>query len=90
MSSTPSTRDRATRWNHALLYLPAAAVTSELLGLSPWTLPGVVVTLLLLLTIAGSRRLRMGWRGNVVAYVMSSIVTAAIVFTDQSALFSKG
>ena len=62
------------------------AEASALLGLSPWVLPTLVVTGLLLLTIAGSRKLRLGWRANLVAYLMSSLVTAAIVLADQGHL----
>lgn len=58
------------------------ARTSLDLGLPVWALPAVVVALLLLLTIAGSRTLRVGWRTNTVLYLLASLITAAIVFGD--------
>jgi hypothetical protein len=52
------------------------------LGLPLWLLPGIAVTLLLALTVIGSRTVRAGWTGNIIAYVMASFVSAAIVFLD--------
>ena len=52
------------------------------LGLPLWLLPGIAVTLLLALTVIGSRTVKAGWTGNVIAYVMASLLSAAIVFLD--------
>jgi len=52
------------------------------LGLPLWLLPGIAVTLLLALTVIGSRTVRAGWTGNIIAYVMASLLSAAIVFLD--------
>lgn len=53
------------------------------LGLPMWVLPSVFVLILLTLTYFGSRHLRAGWKANAISYVMASVVTAAIVFSDQ-------
>ena len=58
------------------------ARTSLDLGLPMWVLPTVVVGLLLVMTIVGSRTLRAGWRTNVLLYLAASVITAAIVFGD--------
>ena len=52
------------------------------LGLPLWLLPGIAVTLLLVLTVIGSRTVSAGWTGNIIAYVMASLLSAAIVFLD--------
>lgn len=52
------------------------------LGLPLWLLPGIAVTLLLALTVIGSRTVRAGWTGNIIAYVMASLLSVAIVFLD--------
>jgi hypothetical protein len=52
------------------------------LGLPLWALPVIAVTMLLALTVIGSRTVRAGWTGNMLAYVMASLVTAAVVFLD--------
>jgi hypothetical protein len=52
------------------------------LGLPLWLLPGIAVTLLLVLTVIGSRTVRAGWTGNIIAYVMASLLSTAIVFLD--------
>jgi len=57
------------------------------LGLPLWLLPGIVVALLLALTVIGSRTVKAGWAGNVIAYVMASLLSAAIVFLDPGPLF---
>jgi len=56
------------------------------LGLPLWLLPGIAVTLLLALTVIGSRTVRAGWTGNMIAYVMASLLSAAIVFLDPGPL----
>jgi hypothetical protein len=49
-----------------------------------WTrLSGTAVTLLLALTMIGFRTARAGWTGNIIAYVMASFISAAIVFLDS-------
>jgi hypothetical protein len=57
------------------------------LGLPLWLLPGIAVTLLLALTVIGSRTVKAGWTGNVIAYVMASLLSAAIVFLDPGPFF---
>ena len=56
---------------------------SDMLGFGPWLLPGVVVFVLLVPTIVASRRLRLSWKVNVLAYVVSSLVAAAVVGLDM-------
>ena len=58
------------------------ARTSLDLGLPVWGLPAVVVGLLLVMTIVGSRTLRVGWRTNGLLYLAASGLTALIVFGD--------
>ena len=59
------------------------AGASLLVGLPMWVLPALSVIFLFVLTFLGSRRLKAGWKGNLLAYLMASIVTAVIVFSDQ-------
>ena len=56
---------------------------SDMLGWGPWALPGVVVLVLLIPTIIASRHLRLSWRVNVLAYVVSSLVAAVVVGIDM-------
>ncbi len=56
------------------------------LGLPLWLLPGIAVAFLLALTVIGSRMVRAGWAGNIIAYVMASLLSAAIVFLDPGPL----
>ncbi len=56
---------------------------SDMLGFEPWMLPGLVIIPLLVLTVIASRHLRLSWKVNVVAYAVSSIVTAAVVGLDM-------
>ena len=56
------------------------------LGLPLWLLPGIAVMFLLALTVIGSRKVRAGWTGNIIAYVMASLLSAAIVFLDPGPL----
>lgn len=51
-------------------------------GLGVWTLPAIVVLALTALTWDASRRLRLGWRVNVLAYVACSVVCVALVWLD--------
>jgi len=59
------------------------ARTSLDLGLPVWALPSIAVGLLLAMTVAGSRTLRVGWRTNVLLYLAASALAAAIVFGDR-------
>lgn len=59
------------------------AKASMLLGLPMWVLPIVSVAFLLTLTYFGSRKLKAGWKSNVIAYLMASLVSAAVIFSDQ-------
>lgn len=56
---------------------------SDMMGWGPWTLPAVVIVILLIPTVIASRRLRLSWKVNVLAYVVSSIVAAAVVGLDM-------
>lgn len=56
------------------------------LGLPLWLLPGIAVTFLLALTVIGSRTVRAGWTGNIIAYIMASLLSTAIVFLDPGPL----
>jgi hypothetical protein len=58
------------------------ARTSLDLGWPLWLLPSVVVAFLFTLTVAGSKTLRVGWRTNVLLYLIVSAVAAAIVLGD--------
>jgi hypothetical protein len=53
------------------------------LGLPIWVLPSISVAFMLVFTMLSSRSLRAGWKGNLVAYVGASLVTALIVYSDQ-------
>ena len=57
---------------------------SASLGWGDWTLPIIVTLALLALTVAASRRLGIGWRTNVLSYVVASALITAIVFGDQA------
>lgn len=56
---------------------------SDMLGFGPWLLPGLVVLVLLVPTVIASRHLRLSWKVNVLAYVVSSLAAAAIVGIDM-------
>ncbi|MEM7205964.1 MAG: hypothetical protein AAF628_37260 [Planctomycetota bacterium] len=58
------------------------ARTSLDLGWPVWVLPSIAVGCLLVLTIIGSRTLRVGWRTNGLLYVAVSVIATAIVFGD--------
>jgi hypothetical protein len=51
-------------------------------GLGLWTLPAIVVLALVGLTWDASRRLRVGWRANVLAYIACSVACVAVVWLD--------
>ena len=57
------------------------------LGLPIWLLPGIAVAFLLALTVMGSRTVKAGWTGNLIAYLMASLLTTVIVFLDPGPLF---
>lgn len=57
---------------------------STAFGLGAWTLPLIVTLGLLALTILASRRLDIGWRTNVLSYVVGNALITAIVFGDQA------
>lgn len=52
------------------------------LGLPMWVLPALAVALLLGMTILGSRALKVGWRTNVLLYLLASLLVSAIVLGD--------
>lgn len=56
---------------------------SDILGWGPWTLPGIVILVLLVPTIVASRRLRLSWKVNALCYVVSSVVATAVVGLDM-------
>lgn len=58
------------------------AVVSILLGLPMWVIPAVFVAILFALTYMGSKHLGVGWKGNLLSYVMSSIVVTLVVVLD--------
>ena len=58
------------------------ARASELLGLGTWTVPAVVVIGLGAMTVVVSRALRISWKVQLAAYLVSSVVIADIVGLD--------
>ena len=56
---------------------------SDMLGFGPLLLPGLVVLVLLIPTVIASRHLRLSWTVNASAYVVSSLVAAAVVGLDM-------
>jgi hypothetical protein len=56
---------------------------SDMLGWGPWSLPSAVILVLLIPTVIASRHLRLSWKVNVLAYAVSSVVTAAVVGLDM-------
>ena len=56
---------------------------SDMLGWGQWALPGVVILVLLIPTIIASRHLQLHWKVNVLAYVVSSLVTTLVVGIDM-------
>ncbi|MEM7454545.1 MAG: hypothetical protein AAF456_09375 [Planctomycetota bacterium] len=59
------------------------AKASLLMNLPMWVLPAISTCLLLVFTFLAARELKAGWRENLIAFVASSVATAAIVFADQ-------
>tara|TARA_R110000787_G_scaffold236620_1_gene343156 strand:+ start:59 stop:595 length:537 start_codon:yes stop_codon:yes gene_type:complete len=52
-------------------------------GLGPWTLPLLMVAVLGIMTVIGSRHLRLSWQTNVLAWLTSSVAVSAIVGLDM-------
>lgn len=67
----------------SVLNLNDEARISDMLGFGPWLLPGLVVSVLLIPTVIASRHLRLSWKVNALAYVVSSLVAAAVVGLDM-------
>lgn len=57
---------------------------SVMYGWSIWFLPSIVVGLLLLVTVWAAFKARAGLRANIIAYVMCSAATAAVVFGNDA------
>ncbi|AQR62802.1 hypothetical protein BZG35_14935 [Brevundimonas sp. LM2] len=74
---------RAVAAGVSVLHLNDEARISDLMGWGPWALPAVVILALLVPTVIASRRLRLSWTVNVLAYVVSSLVTTAVVGLDM-------
>lgn len=53
------------------------------MGLGPYVLPLIMVGALLVLTVVASRRLRLGWKTNLMTYLVSTVAVTAIVAADQ-------
>lgn len=56
---------------------------SQALGLGLWAVPAAVILILLIPTVIASRRLRLSWTVNALAYVVSSLVASAVVVLDM-------
>lgn len=56
---------------------------SDMLGWGTWTLPSLVILLLLIPTVIASRHLRLSWKVNALCYVVSSLVAAAVTGLDM-------
>lgn len=67
----------------SLFNLNDEARISATLGLGQWTLPVAVIVMLLVPTIVASRHLKLSWKKNATAYVVSSVVSAAVVALDM-------
>ena len=59
------------------------AAASLLLGLPMWLLPMLSVSVLMVLTYFGSKQLHVGWKGNVLSYVMGSIVVTLVIVLNS-------
>lgn len=57
-------------------------------GLGPWTLPLLMVAILGVMTVIGSRHLRLSWPTNVLAWLTASVAASAIVGLDM--LLTRG
>lgn len=55
---------------------------SEWLGIGMWTLPILVVVVLLAMTVLGSRKLKLGWKAWVLSWLVSSIGITLVIFTE--------
>ena len=55
------------------------AAVSILMGLPMWVIPTIFVTILFVLTFIGSKQLGVGWKGNLVSYVMASIMALSLI-----------
>lgn len=53
------------------------------LGMGQWTLPLIVCGVLVALTIVGSRKLRIGWKTNLLTYLVCTVGISAIVGLDM-------
>jgi hypothetical protein len=53
------------------------------LGIGQWTLPILVSGLLIGLTVAASRHLRLGWKTNLLTYLVCTVALSAIVGLDM-------
>lgn len=58
------------------------ATASLLMGLPMWVLPAIIVTFLFMLTYASSKKLKAGWKINVLAYIMASVVATLVIFLN--------
>ena len=67
----------------SVLNLNDEARISDMLGFGPWLLPALVILVLLIPTVIASRHLRLSWKVNALAYVISSLVAAAVVGIDM-------
>jgi len=52
-------------------------------GLGSWTLPLLMVAVLGIMTVIGSRHLRLSWQTNALAWLTSSVAVSAIVGLDM-------
>ena len=64
-------------------YANDEGAAGELLGIGPYVITFAVPAFLLLLTWNAARHIRPGWKHNVGAYLVSSMLITAIVFSDQ-------
>ena len=74
---------RATAAAVSIFHLNDEARISDSLGLGAWTLPLLMVAVMLALTVIASRYLRLGWKTNVGAYLVSTVATTVIVMGDM-------
>lgn len=74
---------RVTAAGVSVFNLNDEARISDLLGWGAWALPSIVILVLLIPTVVASRHLRLSWKVNVLAYVVSSVVATAVVGLDM-------
>ncbi len=67
----------------SLFNLNDEARISDMMGWGTWTLPALVILVLLVPTVIASLTLRLSWKVNVLAYVVSSVIAAAMVGLDM-------